>query len=406
MKFRTTMLHIALALALVLRVAPALASQATLVTPPAPLPMSSLATFLNAAFLSIGSCNSGASAPANGTGGAAFVGECWINTTTGTWVFSIYDGTNWDEFGSLDTSTHVWTGYSLGALLGSMANQSASSVAITGGTITGLPTPTNNSDAATKGYVDNAVIGIVVHPSVNLATATTLPANTYDNGTDGVGATLTSTCSSSCPAPTVDGSAVTSGQRVLVKNEAAPANNGIYVVTTVGTGTTKYVLTRATDADVAGTNNPTKIGIELFALVGSGTVNAGSGWLVTSSITTIGTDAINWAQFTSAITGVSSLGGLNGVISLGTGLSISGNTINTPWTCSGGNCNNNNAGTITITNTNNGGNLIVSGTSNNQGIQLNNTGSGGIPWNITSTDSGSGLGAGNLRIYTASLSTP
>ena len=86
---------------------PALASQATLVTPGSPLSMNSLASFLNSALLSIGSCNSGNSAPANGTGNAAFAGECWINTTSNPWVFSYTaDGTHWSQFGSLNTSTN------------------------------------------------------------------------------------------------------------------------------------------------------------------------------------------------------------------------------------------------------------------------------------------------------------
>jgi hypothetical protein len=91
---------------------PALASQATLVTPGAPLPMTGLASFLNAALLSIGSCNSGNSAPANGPGSAAFAGECWINTTSNPWVFSYTpDATHWVTFGTLNTSTFVWTPY-------------------------------------------------------------------------------------------------------------------------------------------------------------------------------------------------------------------------------------------------------------------------------------------------------
>src|SRR5262249_16819533 len=63
----------------------------------------------------IGSCNSGNSVPANGTGAAAFPGECWINTTSNPWVFSYTaDGTHWSQFGSLNTSTFVWTPYSNG----------------------------------------------------------------------------------------------------------------------------------------------------------------------------------------------------------------------------------------------------------------------------------------------------
>jgi hypothetical protein len=104
------------AVALAAAAAPVLASQATLVTPGSPLPMTGLASFLNAAFLSIGSCNSGTSAPANGTGAAAFAGECWANTTSNPWVFSYTpDGVNWVEFGTLDAVNLIWTPYFGGA---------------------------------------------------------------------------------------------------------------------------------------------------------------------------------------------------------------------------------------------------------------------------------------------------
>lgn len=97
---------------LVLLGAPALASQATLVTPGPPLPMTTLASFLNGALQSVGSCNAGTTAPSNGTGNAAFAGECWINTSGNPWVFSYTpDGTNWVRFGALNTSSLTWLPY-------------------------------------------------------------------------------------------------------------------------------------------------------------------------------------------------------------------------------------------------------------------------------------------------------
>lgn len=97
-------------IAITLAFAPAAeASQATLVTPSAPLPMTGLASFLNAAYLSVGSCNSGTSAPANGTGAAAFTYECWANSTSNPTLFQFYDSASWVKFGQLDTSGHVWT---------------------------------------------------------------------------------------------------------------------------------------------------------------------------------------------------------------------------------------------------------------------------------------------------------
>ncbi len=153
MKFRTTILRIVLALALILRLAPALASQATLVTPGPPLPMTGLASFLNAAFLSIGSCNSGNSAPVNGTGGAAFAGECWINTTSNPWVFSYYDGANWVEFGSLNTSTHVWTGINCAPASGTCLDD------ITGFSSTGFLTRTGAGTYVFQSLANGITLG-------------------------------------------------------------------------------------------------------------------------------------------------------------------------------------------------------------------------------------------------------
>jgi hypothetical protein len=91
---------------------PARAAQSSLVTPGAPLPMTGLASFLNNALLSIGSCNAGPAPPANGPGTAAFAGECWINTAANPWVFNYTpDGTHWVAFGTLNTSSFVWTSY-------------------------------------------------------------------------------------------------------------------------------------------------------------------------------------------------------------------------------------------------------------------------------------------------------
>ena len=121
------------------------ASQATLVTPGSPLPMTSLATFLNAAYLSIGSCNSGTSAPANGPGSVAFQGECWLNTSSSPWVLSVYDGANWVEVGTINSTSHAFTlplselpSIGAGTILG---NATAST-----GAVTATYTASNTSD--------------------------------------------------------------------------------------------------------------------------------------------------------------------------------------------------------------------------------------------------------------------
>ncbi len=121
-------------------------------------------------------------------------------------------------------------------------------------TIRGLKAPVNADDAVNKGYADAIAAGFGPKRSVRLATAAELTA-TYNNGTAGVGATLTN--SGTQAALTIDGKAAVVGDRVLVKNQGdtTPADaleNGIYVVTNIGSGSTNWVLTRADDFD----NNP------------------------------------------------------------------------------------------------------------------------------------------------------
>ena len=219
------------------------------------------------------------------------------------------------------------------ATLGTMSTQNASavaitggtigSVAITGGTITGLGIPVVSSDAANKQYVDNAIVGLIIHSQALLATTAALPTNTYNNGSSGVGATLTATSNG---ALTVDGVLTTSSNRIVVKNEAAPANNGIYTVTTVGDGSHPYVLTRATDANTPGTSNPAEIGFGTYVFVTSGTANSDTGWSVTSTVTTIGTSAINWAQFSVVGGGGGTPGGSNGQVQFNNAGSFGGLT--------------------------------------------------------------------------------
>ena len=204
-----------------------------------------------------------------------------------------------------------------GTLFGTMATQNANAVDITGATlITGLPNPVNALDAATKQYVDSTASGLVVHQAVALATAAALAANTYNNGTAGVGATLTGNANG---ALTVDGSVVTGAQRILVKNESTTSNNGIYVVTTVGSGGSPYVLTRSSDANTIGTGSPMQIGSGTFVLVIGGTANASSGWVINTALSAIGPgNPIVWAQFSSS-SAVLSINGLTGSLAVTNG---------------------------------------------------------------------------------------
>lgn len=249
--------------------------------------------------------------------------------------------------------------------------------------LTNLLDPTTAQGAATKNYVDTTAQGLSPKTSAICATTAALAANTYANGTNGVGATLTASANgvltidgvtpgiafnsaitavtnstvtvtatiastaglnvgqsititgitgfatnnpngvysvTSVPnattftyvvaaAPTGSyssgGTLTASAQRILVKNEAATANNGIYIQTTLGTASAAYVLTRANDA-----NSQVEL-VGAFIFVEQGTTNASTGWVqTTNGVITIGTTAIVWTQFSGAGTYLGTAGSI------------------------------------------------------------------------------------------------
>jgi hypothetical protein len=172
----------------------------------------------------------------------------------------------------------------------------ANSIALTSGTITAAPV--SNTDIVNKQYADAIASGIHFHEAVALATTAALPANTYNNGTSGVGATLTATANG---ALSVDSTLTIVAERILVKNEVNGAHNGVYVVTQVGSAGTPYILTRATDFDTVGTGVD-QIDEGDFFLVTSGTANVNTAWVQqTPPPITIGTTAIVFQQFNAQI---------------------------------------------------------------------------------------------------------
>jgi hypothetical protein len=150
--------------------------------------------------------------------------------------------------------------------------------------ITGLGTPTADTDAATKAYVDAARSGLDVKASVRAATT--------------AGITLSGE-------QTIDGVSVVAGDRVLVKNQGTGSENGIYVASASG-------WSRADDANISA-----EVTAGMFTFVAEGTVNADSGWvLTTNDAITLGTTALAFAQFSGA-----------GQITAGAGLTKNGNTL-------------------------------------------------------------------------------
>jgi hypothetical protein len=175
--------------------------------------------------------------------------------------------------------------------------------------ITNVGSPTAATDAPNKAYVDATVQGLDQKPTAQVATTAALPANTYANGTGGIGATLTATANA---ALTVDGYTPAVGDRILVKNEVAGANNGLYDVTQVGSGAAPYILTRNVYMDT-----PAEFPGAFIPVEDAGTTNANSLWLCTNTVApTVGTTAITFTQLNKGTD-----------LQPGTGISITGNTV-------------------------------------------------------------------------------
>ena len=177
-----------------------------------------------------------------------------------------------------------------------------------GNKVTNIGTPTQSTDATTKAYVDSVKQALDIKDSVRVGSQSNL-STTYNNGSSGVGATLTADANG---AISVDSVSLTSGDRVLVKAQTDASENGIYSVTTVGDVSNPFVLTRTTDADSAA-----EVTGGMFTFVEEGS-DADAGFVL-SNITgsaTIGTDNLTYTQFSGA-----------GSVTAGSGLAKSGNTL-------------------------------------------------------------------------------
>jgi hypothetical protein len=181
-------------------------------------------------------------------------------------------------------------------------------ISFNGFKLTNLAAPVNAGDAATKAYVDASRSGLDVKDSVRAASTGNVTA-TY-SATGGVSARGQFTA-----APNIlDGVTLAAGNRILLKNQSTAAQNGIWVVSTVGTGS-NGIWDRATDFD-----GDAEVTAGAFMFVTEGTANGDSGWVLTTNDPIViggasGT-ALTFAQFSGA-----------GQVEAGAGLTKSGNTI-------------------------------------------------------------------------------
>lgn len=169
--------------------------------------------------------------------------------------------------------------------------------------ITSVADPQNAQDAATKNYVDATKTGLAFKDPVRAATTANI------------------TLSGGAPS-TLDGITLAANDRVLVKNQTTASQNGIYVVTTLGTGA-NGTWTRAGDAD----NSPSgEVEAGLYVYVEEGTTNGSTSFVLsTANPITLGTTSLTFTKFSGT-----------GQLTAGTGISISGNSISVASNYAGG----------------------------------------------------------------------
>ncbi|RUU97976.1 hypothetical protein EOA79_24110 [Mesorhizobium sp. M1A.F.Ca.IN.020.03.2.1] len=164
----------------------------------------------------------------------------------------------------------------------------------------------SSTKLATTAFVQAAVNATTTIPASKYATTAALPSVTYANGTSGVGATLTATANG---ALSIDGTAVSVNDVLLIKNQASTFQNGIYTVTATGSAGAPFVLTRATYYDQS-----TEINLGDNTFVSAGATLAATTWQQNGTEQpVIGTNPITFAQVAGT-----------GTYTAGNGLSLTG----------------------------------------------------------------------------------
>jgi hypothetical protein len=228
-----------------------------------------------------------------------------ITALSGTLATSISNATSNITALSATMATSIDnTNTNVTALSATLATSIANHMPLAGGTFTGAVTlnadPATNLQPATKQYVDNLTAAALhFHEAVRLESPINLNA-TYNNGTAGVGATLTNAGTQA--ALVIDGVAVVVADRVLIYEQTDQTQNGVYVVTDIGSGSTNWVLTRSSDTNTSGDSDANSLDEGSYFFVSEGDTGAGESYVCNTQGTIIfGTTNITFAQFSSAL---------------------------------------------------------------------------------------------------------
>jgi len=165
---------------------------------------------------------------------------------------------------------------------------------------------------------DSIINGMDRKDSVRGATTAALPASTYNNGTAGVGATLTADANGAFPA--IDGVTYALSEEILVKDQAAGLQNGPYVLTQLGDGSNPWILTRREDAD-----EDSEVTAGMTLPIAEGTANENkTAFLTTNDPITVGTTALNYTLVNTSN------------LTAGDGVDITGNVVSADLVADGG----------------------------------------------------------------------
>jgi hypothetical protein len=260
--------------------------------------------------LTIGTGLSGTSY--NGSTAVTIAIDSTVATLTGnqTLTTKTISGSN-NTLTNIGNSSLTNSQITLGTTNIALGGTSLAPVGLTSVTVT--QNPTTDLQLATKQYVDTLVSsGITYHAPVKYEVPAGNLTATYNNGTAGVGATLTN--AGALVAFTPDGTVASVNDRILVYNQTNQAENGVYVVTTVGSGSVAWVLTRASDADTYALKSPNGLGNGDAFFITSGSTGAGETYVCnTAGVITFGTTAITFVQISATQ-----------IYSAGTGLTLTG----------------------------------------------------------------------------------